>query len=117
MTETQGQTDIDRRRWKKQTCKLKNRETMTEHVSFIIGSAHFTSTNDLLNSVSSARIITHYSDNGRKSFRWETHMMFFMIKTGIFEAYGRFIISCYKLPDKGKDRIYRGKKERETIGN
>ena len=27
-----------------------------------IGSAHFTSTNDLLNSVSSARIITHYSD-------------------------------------------------------
>ena len=48
--------------------------------------------------------------DGRKTFRLGTHMMFLMIKTGIFKAYGRFIFSCYKLPDKGKDRIYKGRK-------
>ena len=48
-----------------------------------------------------------------KHFVWDTHMMFLMIKTEIFEAYGRSIISCYNYQIKGRDRIYRGKRERE----
>ena len=45
-----------------------------------------------------------------KHFVWDTHMMFLMIKTEIFEAYGRSIISCYNCQIKERDRIYRGKK-------
>ena len=43
--------------------------------------------------------------DGRKSFRLGCTYDVLMIKTEIFEAYGRFIISCYNCQIKGRDRI------------